>query len=564
MSKYIKILLLLLFLGAFGFSGGGYFLLFFIVPFEEWLVEIGRKQSEIDSTLKYFVFGWGLFGLLVTYFFYRWVVRKDKKALSYSITAFFLVNAGIVFYLFSNTNSALVALSQGEVQEATEQITFGPYPQKDDLLKLKEEGYDGVITLLNPTIVFENQLLKEEKVNGEEVGLSIHSYPMLPWVGDNKESLDGILNLVKENEGKKYYVHCYLGKHRVDYVKKLLVSATGIKAEKHAELLDDDFERGMVFTYDDSRIVLGPYPTDPEWFSLLRHEIKEIVTLLDSDSSLYEKEKKVAEENGIQFTPIDELAFSKDDIEQLAEYVQKTDHKIFLHGFDIGDRMLKLNVILNKGLSPIQENQLPASVTNVAYWLAVGNANLEPAALNKAGISNTVSYGTAPYADIVMNDDSIGEVYRVAQSIHSLKETTYVKEEGQLNQTSLLMNMLNGFEYGIDESLDGTKVESGEINVISGNRKRFLGPVLNEVEWENHLLSNGVEHVVMVYAASVHTEEMKKQTEQLAGRFNLTFSKIDMVKGYEDELVKELTANDRTTYVITVEELKDLVREVFK
>ncbi|MCA0983838.1 hypothetical protein LCL89_07170 [Halobacillus yeomjeoni] len=564
MSKYIKILLLLLFLGAFGFSGGGYFLLFFIVPFEEWLVEIGRKQSEIDSTLKYFVFGWGLFGLLVTYVFYRWVVRKDRRALSYSITAFFLVNAGIVFYLFSNTNSALVALSQGEVQEATEQITFGPYPQKDDLLKLKEEGYDGVITLLNPTIVFENQLLKEEKVNGEEVGLSIHSYPMLPWVGDNKESLDGILNLVKENDGKKYYVHCYLGKHRVDYVKKLLVSATGIKAEKHAELLDDDFERGMVFTYDDSRIVLGPYPTDPEWFSLLRHEIKEIVTLLDSDSSLYEKEKKVAEENGIQFTPIDELEFSKDDIEQLAEYLQNTDHKIFLHGFDIGDRMLKLNVILNKGLSPIQENQLPASVTNVAYWLAVGNANLEPAALNKAGISNTVSYGTAPSADIVMNDDSIGEVYRVAQSIHSLKETTYVKEEGQLNQTSLLINMLNGFEYGIDESLDGTKVESGEINVISGNRKRFLGPVLNEVEWENHLLSNGVEHVVMVYAASVHTEEMKKQTEQLAGRFNLTFSKIDMVKGYEDELVKELAANDRTTYVITAEELKDLVKEVFK
>lgn len=71
------------------------------------------------------------------------------------------------------------------------------------------------------------------------------------------------------------------------------MNITGIEEEERNVLLNDDFERGFVFTYNNERIIVGPYPTDGEWFSLLRKEIKEIVTIIDPSSSLYKKEQIV-------------------------------------------------------------------------------------------------------------------------------------------------------------------------------------------------------------------------------------------------------------------------------
>lgn len=113
-----------IFLATFGFAGGGYFLLFLIVPFEEWLVNKGVSQSQIDNLLSYFVYGWIIFGFLISFLYFIFFVKKNRKIVSYVLVFFTTLNAAFVFYLFMNTDSAIVAMSRGEVEQTTDQLTF--------------------------------------------------------------------------------------------------------------------------------------------------------------------------------------------------------------------------------------------------------------------------------------------------------------------------------------------------------------------------------------------------------------------------------------------------------
>lgn len=99
-------------------------------------------------------------------------------------------------------DDVVLALTRGEHddREVTgERLAFGGYPDAEKLQELKSQGYDGVITLLNPSIPFEKVLLEREMENGKQVGIPIHSFPMLPWISENGDSLQGIERLVNNN-----------------------------------------------------------------------------------------------------------------------------------------------------------------------------------------------------------------------------------------------------------------------------------------------------------------------------------------------------------------------------
>ncbi len=61
-------MLRLLFLSCFGFTGGVLYLLFFLVPFEQWLADRGTSQGVVDVVLAALVFGWLVIGLCATDF----------------------------------------------------------------------------------------------------------------------------------------------------------------------------------------------------------------------------------------------------------------------------------------------------------------------------------------------------------------------------------------------------------------------------------------------------------------------------------------------------------------
>lgn len=184
-------------------------------------------------------------------------------------------------------NPRLMAGSEAPMQDGGARFVFGPYPTRERLEDLKERGFAGVITLLHPAVVpFEPRLLAEEMDAAREVGIRVVHTPMLPWVSQNQASLQKIRSLAESGEGR-WYVHCYLGKDRVNVVRRLLeemnLPVDAGEARAGARRLEDvpAFERGSIYHLPDS-VHVTPLPTDEEWFGyLLSGQVKQLLSLLD-------------------------------------------------------------------------------------------------------------------------------------------------------------------------------------------------------------------------------------------------------------------------------------------
>ncbi len=336
----LRLFLALVFLATLGFAGGVLYLLLFLVPFEQWLVDSGISQGTIDVLLDLMILGWVLFGFLATLLYARLFLRRGRSLLgAVAVAVASLAAAGVVFFLMLD-NSLLAAAGQLGQQSAGEgqRIVFGPYPDAERLEELEGEGYDGVIALLSPKVPFERVLLKQEEENGKDIGIRVYSRPMLPWITGNEASLESIRTLAVQKD-KQFYIHCYLGKHRVDIVRQELEAKAPDPTEKEVDL-PYRFERGRVVTYEGERIILGPYPTDEEWFEfVLRRDVEEVVSTLDPDNPddvpWIEKERKIAGENGIKFTlmTLDPLSPDPAAAQEIARYAQNTDRKVYVHDF---------------------------------------------------------------------------------------------------------------------------------------------------------------------------------------------------------------------------------------
>ncbi|MGB3681613.1 MAG: hypothetical protein WA990_03925 [Rubrobacteraceae bacterium] len=346
-----------LFLSLFGFSGGVLFLLFFMVPVEARLKDSGMGQGVIDIIMSLLTFGWVAFGFLVTAVF-SWFLISHRRSLlpATGVVGVVLLSAFAIFYFLLDTNTMIAMGNLNEQTVESERLTFGSYPDLQRLEELEDQGYDGVITLLNPSIPFERVLLEEEKANGKEVGLEVHSFPMLPWISANGDSLRGIDNLVNSND-KRYYINCYLGEHRVDLVRDRIMEDEPSGAEmKSNDPVPEELERGPLAAFDEERIVIGPYPTDEEWFDkIVRQDIKEIVSTLDpdnpDDAARIKEERKIAEEYDMTFTlmPLDPQSPEPAEVREIALYAWELDYRVYIHDYSSGPRFDSLNATLGVG-----------------------------------------------------------------------------------------------------------------------------------------------------------------------------------------------------------------------
>ena len=256
MKKWQRWLLALVFYGGFGFAGGGSFLMFLMVPAERWMNSLGWSQAGIDRTLGPFVYGWFFIALAVTLLYYRKVValRPPRPRLAYGIVGASTLTAVLVFAAFLNTGFSVITSRQGSIREVTKRFTFGPYPELAEMQKLKDQGYDGVVSLLHPTIPFEAVLIAREEGAAKLVGIKLYHFPMLPWISDNQNARDGVQKLIRGSG--RYYVHCYLGTHRTNLVRQMVLER-GDGNQVASGLLPTALDRGMLLTYDNKRIVVG-------------------------------------------------------------------------------------------------------------------------------------------------------------------------------------------------------------------------------------------------------------------------------------------------------------------
>lgn len=434
MGKGKKIIMILFFM-LFAFILGCIFLFFVSVPVESALKEAQASQKLVNASMIAIIVLWGGASIFVTRLFNKRFVhgRKIGKAAISILTILFL-SCCAIFYILLTTDNPIMASLRGGVDELNDSFTFGPYPEEARLKELKSMGYTGVVTLLSPTIPFEDVLLEKEINTGKSIGLKVYSFPMLPWISENEESINGIKELLKDSlkqKGSKFYVHCYLGKHRAVMVKELIEASFNSEALSSVSIYPHSLERGSLIYYKDSTVILGPYPTDEEWFTyVLRGETKEVVSILDplkeGDAKLIDKEKKACEEMGLKFTniPVRKVNGSFEGLEDLDKYILSLKERVFIHGYSMDDRMSKVDEIMKAHFINFSDDTLSEKIMNARiYGIEESSLPEEIGDMKPITISKKLIMGALPK----------GEEYKL---LHSMGINTVILLTGRDKKTN--------------------------------------------------------------------------------------------------------------------------------
>lgn len=241
-------------------------------------------------------------------------------------------------------NPSLVNADNSGRTNLSTQFTIGPYPDKNKMKELKREGFTDLVTLLHPAVIpFEPKLLNDEKANAEKVGLNVISIPMLPWVSDNEAAIDSFRNFVSNAKGK-YYIHCYLGKDRVNVARRIIEQENGgaLDTAKGVAFRSLDtvtnFERGKVYKLED-KVYLSPMPTDEEYIGyVVATDIQQVVVLTDpaepeavaankSEAALLNRYKIPYKVFYIQTGAPDKR------MQEVVDSVKQMERPVFIHGF---------------------------------------------------------------------------------------------------------------------------------------------------------------------------------------------------------------------------------------
>jgi hypothetical protein len=232
------------------------------------------------------------FSLLLT----RWIVgimfRARNRNTRWAIAAVFTLLAAGTAWEWSNPAKLLAGIAGGgdggtyNVVGGAEFI-FGAYPDDAKLDSLKRAGVTAVISLQHPGVVIEREGISAERDATRIRHLKFIQAPMLPWVSDNEESLDKLRQIARHGKGK-YFVHCGLGRDRVNVAKRI-IEAEGIRiarsdAKTATGFADrpDPFERGSLGHLESGKWLI-PYPNKHEMFGfILGGQAGTVVSLLDA------------------------------------------------------------------------------------------------------------------------------------------------------------------------------------------------------------------------------------------------------------------------------------------
>ncbi len=115
---------------------------------------------------------------------------------------------------------------RGEVRPLSENLIVGPYPSQREIQRLRDDlGVNVLVSLMDPSSKIEGGFVREEMVLAKKYGMEFRNYPMdFMHLGDksNKKQAASLVRYILNagDKDKKYYVHCYLGRHRVGMFKE--------------------------------------------------------------------------------------------------------------------------------------------------------------------------------------------------------------------------------------------------------------------------------------------------------------------------------------------------------
>jgi tetratricopeptide (TPR) repeat protein len=157
-------------------------------------------------------------------------MKAPKARTRLLIVALLVVGSGAAGYcILLNPGSIWVRWARAEFPSRITMITFGPYPSAKELKSFSEKGGKYDVSLLDPRLPYEKELIEHEKAEAVRDGLIVKDFPMASvfdhqifsdYKGEEQKAVD----FLKHLDGPAY-VHCYLGKHRVLHVRNALLKA---------------------------------------------------------------------------------------------------------------------------------------------------------------------------------------------------------------------------------------------------------------------------------------------------------------------------------------------------
>ena len=252
----------------------------------------GWEQSSQDHVLIVVILLYLVLSMLLT----RWIVgimfRTRSRNTRWAIAAVFTLLAAGTAWEWSNPGRMLAGIGGGGDGGSYNvaggaQFIFGAYPDEPKLRELKQRGVTSVISLQHPGVVIEREGISAEKDATSKLHMQFVQAPMLPWVSNNDESIEKLRGIARTGKGV-FYVHCGLGRDRVNVAKRIIEAegrkialSSDIKAATSFEDRPVAFERGSLEHFDRGKWLI-PYPNKHEMFGfVLGGQAGAVVSLLD-------------------------------------------------------------------------------------------------------------------------------------------------------------------------------------------------------------------------------------------------------------------------------------------
>lgn len=526
-----------------------------VIPIEALMAKKGLAQNLINTAMTFMIIFWVIISVVFTYYFHRKTVKDvKKKTLARNINIVLLIACSGIFYSLLTTDNLALKQVRSTLLETKFGYTFGPYPDEIEIENLKESGYEGIVTLLSPTIPFEKILLEKEIKTAKRLGMKIYSIPMLPWISGNEEAITKLKEISRKDKNR-LYIHCYLGRHRVKIAKLIIEGELAKVSNNTSNIYPDKLERGNLSYHRGGNIILGPYPSDEEWFSLvLRGQVKEVVSYLDwkdnDDAHLLKKEQEICKNMGLKFKslPVRKNEKNLSGIKELAEYVKNSKEKIFVHGFRNDKTLELLNEFLGFGALAKQNAPVPLKIST-------GNV---------VKISDNLALGPKPSGTDLQNLKASGFTNIESKSFTADKKPAFVANQlfdyfdknagvyyiygfNSEAESSAVAKILRNRLFGIPKTDLPDKISGNKIEKF--NRRITIGVLPSPEELEK-LAKSGIRTMIFLRGRDNKTDEeiddIRKQIE-ITGMY---FQVLDYKEGYDNEIVEESFKEDDPFYLI--------------
>ena len=314
-----------------------------------WIADYSKMQSWSQSTedvvVKIVMVLLVILSFIISLFMTRSFLRSDSIFKRIILFIFPLILSVGAVWLWMNPS---LMQKEGNISETIakngSEFVFGSFPEGAKIRLLKEKKFTAIISLMHEAVVpFEPKLIKEEQESCKNVGIELINIPMLPWISENEGALSRLKDLALNKPGK-YYVHCYLGKDRVNIAKRVIETSNqtaAINSELKTRSIEDleEFERGAIIKLEKD-VYFTPFPTDDEFMGyILNGSFKNVISLLDpknaEDLILIEKEKNFFKTFKIPFEnyPLRPDKVNKRELKNEIEKIMKMDRPILIHSF---------------------------------------------------------------------------------------------------------------------------------------------------------------------------------------------------------------------------------------